>query len=183
MATTIRRRRFIGFAVVSAASWPLAMRAQQRALPVIGFLGYGSAEFSASRVRSFRQGLDLVASGVEERIGGDDQRAGLLLDEDREGGVLGFTSMAIVAAPGTNSCSSSNFFAASVSLKKATPVKFPPGRLRLATRPNWMGSAPITNTIGTALVVALAANDAGKAVVKITATLRSIKSCTSAGSW
>src|SRR5215813_10996957 len=57
MATTIGRRRFIGFAVVSAASWPLAMRAQQRALPVIGFLGYGSAEFSASRVRSFRQGL------------------------------------------------------------------------------------------------------------------------------
>jgi putative ABC transport system substrate-binding protein len=57
MATTIGRRRFVGFAVVSAASWPLAMRAQQRALPVIGFLGYGSAEFSASRVRSFRQGL------------------------------------------------------------------------------------------------------------------------------
>jgi putative ABC transport system substrate-binding protein len=57
MGTTIGRRRFIGFAVVSAASWPLAMRAQPRALPVIGFLGYGSAELSASRVRSFRQGL------------------------------------------------------------------------------------------------------------------------------
>ena len=58
MATTIGRRRFIGLVVVSAASWPLAMRAQQRALPAIEFLGYGSAELSASRVRSFRQGLE-----------------------------------------------------------------------------------------------------------------------------
>jgi hypothetical protein len=45
-----------------------------------------------------------------------------------------------------------------------------------------MGSAPVTNTIGITLVAALAANDAGKAAVKITATLRSIKSRASAGS-
>jgi len=57
MATTIGRRRFIGLVVVSVATWPLAVRAQQQALPVIGFLGYGSAELGAARVRSFRQGL------------------------------------------------------------------------------------------------------------------------------
>jgi putative ABC transport system substrate-binding protein len=57
MATTIGRRRFIDLIVVSVATWPLAVRAQQQALPVIGFLGYQSAELIADRVRSFRQGL------------------------------------------------------------------------------------------------------------------------------
>ena len=33
------------------------MRAQQQALPVIGYLGYGSAEPTAARLRAFRQGL------------------------------------------------------------------------------------------------------------------------------
>jgi putative ABC transport system substrate-binding protein len=57
MATTVGRRRLIGLIVVSVATWPLAIRAQQRALPVIGFLGYQSAELVADRVRSFRHGL------------------------------------------------------------------------------------------------------------------------------
>jgi putative ABC transport system substrate-binding protein len=57
MATTIGRRRFIGLVVVSVTTWPLAVRAQQQALPVIGYLGYGSAELVAARVRSLRQGL------------------------------------------------------------------------------------------------------------------------------
>jgi hypothetical protein len=30
----------------------------------------------------------------------------------------------------------------------AMPVMFPPGRLRLATRPSWIGSAPRLKTIG-----------------------------------
>jgi putative ABC transport system substrate-binding protein len=67
MATTIGRRRFIGLVVVSVATWPLAVRAQQQALPVIGFLGYGSAELGAARVRSFRQGLLAEAGIIEGR--------------------------------------------------------------------------------------------------------------------
>jgi len=52
----MRRRDFISGAG-SAIVWPSVAAAQQSALPVIGFLGPGSAQSDAYRVAAFRQGL------------------------------------------------------------------------------------------------------------------------------
>ena len=56
MAIGIGRRDLIA-ALGSAAAWPLVARAQQPALPVIGFLGSASQDVYAIRLRAFLQGL------------------------------------------------------------------------------------------------------------------------------
>jgi putative tryptophan/tyrosine transport system substrate-binding protein len=60
----MRRREFItllgGAAVAPSLLWPLATRAQQQAMPVVGILGISAPETIGDRLRAFRLGLKEV---------------------------------------------------------------------------------------------------------------------------
>src|SRR5262245_41371245 len=57
MTVTIGRRKLLVALGGAAAGWPLAARAQQPAMPVVGFLEIRSPETITERLRAFRQGL------------------------------------------------------------------------------------------------------------------------------
>ena len=53
----MRRRDFVALIGGAAATWPLAARAQQATMPVIGFIDPTSPETAPHRLAGFRQGL------------------------------------------------------------------------------------------------------------------------------
>jgi len=53
----MRRRAFIALLGSAATTWPLVARAQQKSMPVIGFLGFGLPDPGTPYVTAFRQGL------------------------------------------------------------------------------------------------------------------------------
>ena len=63
----MRRRAFISL-LGGAAAWPLVARAQQPAMPVVGFLYPTSPDTIPDRVRGFRQGLKDVGFAEGENV-------------------------------------------------------------------------------------------------------------------
>src|SRR5262249_54074904 len=157
--------------------------------------GAGQREFAPCRHEGkrmpSRERDKLIAATGEEHIAVDEQRSG---HADRTArlctvaascsalALLGLISSAMVFAAGTSSCRSPSCFACSGPGTILTPVRLPPGRLRLVTRPAWIGSMPLLKTMGIVVVTAFAASADGPSPAKTTATFRRTKSAASAGS-
>jgi putative ABC transport system substrate-binding protein len=99
----MRRRDFLAVLGGSAAAWPVAARAQQRPMPVIGFLHPGSPEPEASLAMEFRKGLSETGYvegrnvAIEYRWGQDDSAklAQMAADLVRRG-------VTVIATPGSS---------------------------------------------------------------------------------
>src|SRR5262245_47922617 len=63
----MRRREFIA-GLGSAGAWPVMARAQQPALPVVGFINGGSVDFAARPLAAFRAGIREIGYVEDQNV-------------------------------------------------------------------------------------------------------------------
>jgi len=96
-------------------------------------------------------------------------------------GLAGFARKATDESLGTICVSSSRRFPSRSGAIATNPVKFPPGRARLLTKPVPIGSPTAAMTTGIVVVVRLTARAAGVPAVTMISDLRAMSSAMSAG--